>query len=197
MHRAGFHGEFKTGGELHGAQDAQRIFTEVGAIDGAQNAVFEIDTAVERIEDFPGKRVRPDGVDGEIAAARGLFKAGLGVSDDLETLVALAGFAVAPRSERLITSQPKNGEKIPVHVATHVAGVLAFQNGAVVQVGMSFDVAGHKHVPLEIYGMTTNVTTPVLYALGSLTTVFSFTVIGLFFLGLILLRRHRLRRTGA
>lgn len=51
-------------------------------------------------------------------------------------------------------------------------------------------------LPLEIYGMTTNVTTPVLYALGSLTTVFSFTVIGLFFLGLILLRRQRLRRSG-
>lgn len=64
----------------------------------------------------------------------------------------VAGFAIAPRNERLITSEPKNGEKIPVHVATHVSGVLAFENGAVVQVGMSFDVAGHKHVPLEIYG---------------------------------------------
>ncbi len=32
-------------------------------------------------------------------------------------------------------------------------------------------------LPLEIYGMTTNVTTPVLYALGTLTTVFSFIVI--------------------
>ena len=32
-------------------------------------------------------------------------------------------------------------------------------------------------LPLEIYGMTTNVTTPVLYALGTLTTVFSFVVI--------------------
>ncbi|PWC39442.1 ABC transporter permease [Azospirillum sp. TSO35-2] len=52
-------------------------------------------------------------------------------------------------------------------------------------------------LPLEIYGMTTNVTTPVLYALGSLTTVFSFTVIGLFLLGLIALRRHRLRRAAA
>ncbi|AWB06512.1 ABC transporter permease (plasmid) [Azospirillum humicireducens] len=51
-------------------------------------------------------------------------------------------------------------------------------------------------LPLEIYGMTTNVTTPVLYALGSLTTVFSFSVIGLALLGLILLRRHRLRRSG-
>ncbi len=64
----------------------------------------------------------------------------------------VAGFAFSPRSERLITSEPRNGEKIPVHVATHVAGALAFQNGAVVQVGMSFDVAGHKHVPLELYG---------------------------------------------
>src|SRR4051812_23905124 len=32
-------------------------------------------------------------------------------------------------------------------------------------------------LPLEIYGMTTNVTTPVLYALGTVTTGFSFLVI--------------------
>jgi putative spermidine/putrescine transport system permease protein len=32
-------------------------------------------------------------------------------------------------------------------------------------------------LPLEIFGMTTSVTTPVLYALGTLTTVFSFFVI--------------------
>ncbi|WFR94397.1 ABC transporter permease [Rhizobium tumorigenes] len=32
-------------------------------------------------------------------------------------------------------------------------------------------------LPLEIYGMTTNVTTPVLYALGTVTTLFSFTII--------------------
>ena len=29
---------------------------------------------------------------------------------------------------------------------------MAFESGAVVQIGMSFDVAGHKHVPLEVYG---------------------------------------------
>ncbi len=52
-------------------------------------------------------------------------------------------------------------------------------------------------LPLEIYGMTTNVTTPVLYALGTLTTLFSFTVIGLFLAGAVILRRRRLRRTGA
>jgi len=32
-------------------------------------------------------------------------------------------------------------------------------------------------LPLEIFGMTTSVTTPVLYALGTLTTVFSFAII--------------------
>ncbi len=64
----------------------------------------------------------------------------------------VAGFAVAPRSERVITSEPRNGERIPVQVPTHVAGIMAFANGAVVQISMSFDVAGHKHVPIEIYG---------------------------------------------
>jgi len=48
-------------------------------------------------------------------------------------------------------------------------------------------------LPLEIYGMTTNVTTPVLYALGTVTTVFSFLVIA-GTLGLIVhLNRRRLR----
>lgn len=64
----------------------------------------------------------------------------------------VAGFAITPRQERIITSAERNGERIPVHVPTHVAGILAFKNGAIVQVSMSFDVAGHKHVPIEIYG---------------------------------------------
>lgn len=64
----------------------------------------------------------------------------------------VAGFAAAARKERTITSEPRSGERIPVHVPTHVAGMMAFENGAIVQIGMSFDVAGHKHVPLELYG---------------------------------------------
>lgn len=49
----------------------------------------------------------------------------------------------------------------------------------------------YNTMPLEIYGMTTNVTTPVLYALGAVTTLFSFLVIAAT-LGLIvtLNRRH-------
>jgi putative spermidine/putrescine transport system permease protein len=39
---------------------------------------------------------------------------------------------------------------------------------------------GEKNtLPLEIYAMTTNVTSPALYALGTLTTAFSFVTIGL------------------
>jgi len=49
----------------------------------------------------------------------------------------------------------------------------------------------YNTLPLEIYGMTTNVTTPVLYALGAVTTLFSFLVIAAT-LGLIVMlnRRH-------
>lgn len=52
--------------------------------------------------------------------------------------------------------------------------------------------SGSKNtLPLEIYGMTTNVTSPVLYALGTLTTVFSLVTIG-FFLGIaVWLNRRR------
>lgn len=48
----------------------------------------------------------------------------------------------------------------------------------------------YNTLPLEIFGMTTNVTTPVLYALGTLTTVFSMVVI-LGLLGLAALARRR------
>lgn len=51
-------------------------------------------------------------------------------------------------------------------------------------------------LPLEIYGMTTNVTTPVLYALGTLTTVFSLSIIGLF-LGITVWASRRRARAGS
>ncbi|NKN38722.1 ABC transporter permease [Agrobacterium sp. a22-2] len=51
----------------------------------------------------------------------------------------------------------------------------------------------YNTLPLEIYGMTTNVTTPVLYALGTVTTVFSFLVIA-GTLGLIVVMNRRRAR---
>jgi putative spermidine/putrescine transport system permease protein len=49
-------------------------------------------------------------------------------------------------------------------------------------------------LPLEIFGMTTNVTTPVLYALGTVTTGLSFVVIGVSLVTMVLLARRRARR---
>jgi putative spermidine/putrescine transport system permease protein len=48
-------------------------------------------------------------------------------------------------------------------------------------------------LPLEIYGMTTNVTTPVLYALGTVTTGLSFLVIALALASTLIVRRRRAR----
>ncbi len=52
----------------------------------------------------------------------------------------------------------------------------------------------YNTLPLEIFGMTTNVTTPVIFALGTLTTVFSFLVIGAFLLAVWLMGRRRARQ---
>ncbi|WP_375173259.1 ABC transporter permease [Pseudooceanicola sp.] len=51
----------------------------------------------------------------------------------------------------------------------------------------------YNTLPLEIFGMTTNVTTPVIYALGTLTTIFSFGMIGAFLLGVWIMNRRRAR----
>lgn len=48
-------------------------------------------------------------------------------------------------------------------------------------------------LPLEIYAMTTNVTTPVLYALGTVTTAFSFSVIFIVITTVWVLQRRRQR----
>ena len=49
----------------------------------------------------------------------------------------------------------------------------------------------YNTLPLEIYGMTTNVTSPVLYALGTLTTVFSFFIIGVFLVIALVMNKRR------
>jgi predicted dehydrogenase len=72
----------------------------------------------------------------------------------------VSGMGSMLRDTRTITSKERNGEIIPVHVPTHVSGMLMFVSGAVVQITMSFDVAAHKHVPLEIYGTDGSLVVP-------------------------------------
>ncbi|MDF0552389.1 ABC transporter permease [Kamptonema sp. UHCC 0994] len=53
-------------------------------------------------------------------------------------------------------------------------------------------ISGEKNtLPLEIFGMTTNVTTPAIYALGTMTTLFSFGLIALAFAGIQFFSRRQ------
>jgi predicted dehydrogenase len=54
--------------------------------------------------------------------------------------------------ERVAGHANVRGAKIPVEVPTHYSGTIEFKNGAVVNMICSFDVYGHGHTPIEIYG---------------------------------------------
>lgn len=62
--------------------------------------------------------------------------------------------------ERIVTSKPKAGTKIPVNTPTHVAGTLDFANGTIATLITSFDV-WHHHLPsIEIYGTEGSLSVP-------------------------------------
>jgi putative spermidine/putrescine transport system permease protein len=54
-------------------------------------------------------------------------------------------------------------------------------------------VGARNTLPIELYNMTTNVTSPALYALGTVTTAFSFLVITLCLGSIALIQRQRSR----
>lgn len=64
------------------------------------------------------------------------------------------------RTARTVATGPHVGRRIPVGCTTHVAGVMELVAGPVVQVAMSFEVWGHRHPPLEIYGTRGSLAVP-------------------------------------
>jgi len=62
--------------------------------------------------------------------------------------------------ERLITSQPLNGQRITVDVPTHIAGVIDFANGAVGTIVTSFDIWYANAPNIEIYGSEGSLAVP-------------------------------------
>ncbi|MBS3651227.1 Gfo/Idh/MocA family oxidoreductase [Pseudaminobacter sp. 19-2017] len=64
----------------------------------------------------------------------------------------VAAVATTPRTERTITSKPRNGETIKVTTPTTIHALLEFANGAVVTLNTSWDVWHHGHKPMELYG---------------------------------------------
>jgi predicted dehydrogenase len=70
----------------------------------------------------------------------------------LGPVASVSGVATRTRDERVVTSEPLKGTHVPVEVATHVTGSLLFASGAAISMTLSFDVARHRHAPIELYG---------------------------------------------
>jgi predicted dehydrogenase len=62
--------------------------------------------------------------------------------------------------ERIATSAALNGQRIPVEVNTHVAGLLDFTAGPIVTIITSFDTWGHHLPRIEIYGSEGTLSVP-------------------------------------
>lgn len=57
-------------------------------------------------------------------------------------------------------------------------------------------VGGLNTLPIEISNMTTNVTTPALYAIGTVTSAISFLVIAIAFIAIAIIQKNRARARG-
>ena len=75
----------------------------------------------------------------------------------VKSISSLSGTATP---ERIITSEPRYGEKIKVETPTTLMGTLEFQNNAKIQFFCSWDVWKHKHSTIEIYGLNGSMIVP-------------------------------------
>ena len=75
----------------------------------------------------------------------------------IKSISSLSGTAT---SERTITSEPRNGEKIKVETPTTLMGTLEFHNNAKIQFFCSWDVWKHKHSTIELYGLEGSMIVP-------------------------------------
>ncbi len=53
---------------------------------------------------------------------------------------------------RTIGNGDRNGEVIPVSTPTNINALMEFENGAIVTLGMSWDVWAHRHPNMDLYG---------------------------------------------
>ncbi|MBW7862806.1 MAG: Gfo/Idh/MocA family oxidoreductase [Candidatus Hydrogenedens sp.] len=74
--------------------------------------------------------------------------------------------------ERVITSAPKRGKRVPVEVPTHISGVMDFRNGAVGTIVTSFDVWRGSLPCIEIHGTEGSMSVPDPNSFGGPVKVF-------------------------
>ncbi|MEU1852185.1 Gfo/Idh/MocA family oxidoreductase [Streptomyces sp. NPDC019990] len=73
---------------------------------------------------------------------------------------AVIGAAGRLRTERVIGSGPRAGERIPVEVDSHVSGVLEHVNGTLTTITTSFDGVATTAAPIEVHGETGTLSVP-------------------------------------
>jgi predicted dehydrogenase len=72
----------------------------------------------------------------------------------------VTAMTATPSKTRTILSEPRKGEEIPVETPTTIHGIMEFENGAVVTLAASWDVWGHGHKPMELYGTKASLDVP-------------------------------------
>jgi predicted dehydrogenase len=72
----------------------------------------------------------------------------------------VTAFARSPARERIVPAGPRRGERIPVHVPTHVTGAVEFAGGAVATVLTSWDIWATNLPYLEVYGTAGSLSVP-------------------------------------
>ena len=75
----------------------------------------------------------------------------------IESVMAYSGKGF---EERVITSEPKRGQKVSVEVDTHTTALLHFANGATISMTMSFDVQKHTMPNIQLYGTAGSIKVP-------------------------------------
>lgn len=61
---------------------------------------------------------------------------------------------------RTITSEPRNGDVIPVKTPTNIHSLLEFHSGATITLSASWDVWSHRHANMELYGTEGSIFVP-------------------------------------
>ena len=64
----------------------------------------------------------------------------------------VAALTSIPHQTRVISSEPRAGETIPVDTPTTAFALLHFHSGAVISLDASWDVWAHRHHNMELYG---------------------------------------------
>jgi len=78
----------------------------------------------------------------------------------LGPVAAVSGAASRSRSERVIASGPRLGDRFGVEVDTHLTGILHHASGAISTVTMSFDGVASTAQPIEVHGIEGSLVVP-------------------------------------